>query len=164
MLAFYGNPLSGKPRSMIPLPAPTSDRVCRTPFCLHTHQRGAQSHTCRQPPVCRTGHRAPHRWLADGIQQRYPLVRKPAQACPTTPVGPSDCPALSLVTVSDTRRGRMVRFLLSLLSIGTMAPRLSQRPAAPWLTARRAHASDACGARGHAERHPDRWRVSSPKY
>jgi hypothetical protein len=49
LLAFYGNPLSGKPRSMIPLPAPTSDRVCRTPFCLHTHQRGAQSHTCRQP-------------------------------------------------------------------------------------------------------------------
>jgi hypothetical protein len=47
VLAFYGNPLSGKPRSMIPFPAPTSDRVCRTPFCLHTHQRGAQSHTCR---------------------------------------------------------------------------------------------------------------------
>ena len=58
LLAFYGNPLSGKPRSMIPLPAPTSDRVCRTPFCLHTHQRGAQSHTCRQPPVCRTGSHA----------------------------------------------------------------------------------------------------------
>jgi len=55
VLAFYGNPLSGKPRSMIPLPAPTSDRVCRTLFCLHTHQRGAQSHTCRQPPDFWTG-------------------------------------------------------------------------------------------------------------
>src|SRR5262249_25835807 len=42
-------PCPENPRSMIPLPAPTSDRVCRTPFCLHTHQRGAQSHTCRQP-------------------------------------------------------------------------------------------------------------------
>jgi hypothetical protein len=45
---------------MIPLPAPTSDRVCRTPFCLHTHQRGAQSHTCRQPPVSRMVSSAPH--------------------------------------------------------------------------------------------------------
>jgi hypothetical protein len=84
--------------------------------------------------------RTANRWLSDGIQQRYALVRKPAQACLTNPVGPSDCPALSLVTVSDTRRGRMVRFLLPLLSIGTMAPRLAHMQAAPWLTARRAHA------------------------